>query len=75
MLSTKDAAQRLGLKTTGAVRQFILAGRLKAEKRGRDWWIDETEIEEFEKEPRKVGRPKKNVVPPPGIEPGHMEKE
>ncbi len=62
MLTTKEAAQRLGLKTTSAVRQFILAGRLQAEKRGRDWWIEENEIERFEKEPRKVGKPKKEPV-------------
>jgi excisionase family DNA binding protein len=62
MLSTKEAAQRLGLKTTGAVRQLILADRLQAEKRGRDWWIEETEIERFEKEPRKVGRPKSKRI-------------
>jgi excisionase family DNA binding protein len=61
MLSTKEAAQRLGVKTTSAVRQFILAGRLKAEKRGRDWWIDEEEIKRFEKLPRKIGKPKSNI--------------
>jgi hypothetical protein len=50
--------QRLGVKTTGAVRQFILEGRLKAEKRGRDWWIEEEEIERFKNLPRKIGKPK-----------------
>jgi excisionase family DNA binding protein len=59
MPTTKDAAQRLGVKTTGAVRQFILEGRLKAEKRGRDWWIEEEEIERFKNLPRKIGKPKK----------------
>lgn len=58
MLSTKEAAQRLGLKTSAAVRQLILAGRLKAEKRGRDWWIEEADLIEFERKPRRVGRPK-----------------
>lgn len=59
MPTTKEAAQRLGLKTTGAVRQFILDGRLKGEKRGRDWWIEEEELERFSILPRKVGKPKR----------------
>lgn len=62
MLTTREAAQRLGLKTTGAVRQLILAGRLQAEKRGRDWFISEDDIEHFEQEPRKVGRPKSKIA-------------
>ena len=57
MLTTREAAQRLGLKTTGAVRQLILAGRLQAEKRGRDWFISEDEIEHC-----KVGRPKSKIA-------------
>lgn len=60
MLTTKEAAQRLGLKTTGAVRQLILAGRLKAKKIGRDWHVDETSVEEFKRQP--VGRPKQPAV-------------
>lgn len=63
MLSTKEAAQRLGLKTTGAVRQLILADKLKAEKRGRDWWVDEKSIEDFQKERRFRGRPKGKLTP------------
>ena len=58
MPTTKEAAPRLGVQTTGAVRQFILEGRLKAEKRGRDWWIEEEEIERFILLPRKVGKPR-----------------
>ena len=61
MPTTKEAAQRLGVKTTGAVRQFILEGRLKAEKRGRDWWIEEDELEKFIVLPRKVGKPKSKI--------------
>lgn len=61
MLTTKEAAQRLGLKTTGAVRQLILAGRLKAEKRGRDWFVDEESVKEFQGRPR--GRPRKAQTP------------
>jgi excisionase family DNA binding protein len=68
MLSTKEAAQRLGLKTTGAVRQFILMGKLKAEKRGRDWWIDEKSLEQFQSERRGRGRPK--AAPAAHDEPG-----
>lgn len=59
MLTTKEAAQRLGLETTGAVRQLILAGRLEAKKVGRDWLIEEDAIKAFEETRRPVGRPKK----------------
>jgi excisionase family DNA binding protein len=61
MMTTKDAARALGLKTTGAVRQLILEDKLKATKIGRDWMIEESEIERFKQEPRKVGRPKKKT--------------
>jgi excisionase family DNA binding protein len=62
MLTTREAAQRLGLKTTGAVRQLILADRLKAQKLGRDWFIEEAEIERFENIHRSPGRPKKKPI-------------
>lgn len=62
MLSTKEAAQRLGLKSTGAVRQLILSGTLKAEKFGRDWMVDEQSVEEYRTSDRKRG-PKKKEKP------------
>jgi excisionase family DNA binding protein len=57
MLTTKEAARQLGFKTTGAVRQLILAGRLTAEKRGRDWFVSAEEIARFALLRRPVGRP------------------
>jgi len=40
--TTKELAKEAGL-TQAYVRQDILAGRLQAEKRGRDWFISDKE--------------------------------
>ena len=59
-LTTKQAAERLGV-TDSRVRQMILDGTVKgAEKIGRDNLIPEKEIERLSKIDRTVGRPKKN---------------
>ena len=44
ILTTKEAAERLGV-TTGRVRAMIAAGRLRAEKFGRDHQIKESDVE------------------------------
>jgi excisionase family DNA binding protein len=62
MLTTKEAARQLGFKTTGAVRQLILAGRLMAEKRGRDWFVSTEEIERYTTSRRPVGRPARDAA-------------
>ncbi len=59
MLTTREAADRLGLKTTGAIRQLILAGRLVAEKRGRDWHITQESVEAYAATDRRPGRKKR----------------
>ncbi len=59
MLTTREAADRLGLKTTGAIRQLILAGRLVAEKRGRDWHITRESVEAYRATDRRPGRKKR----------------
>jgi excisionase family DNA binding protein len=46
-LSTAEAAARLGLKDKSRVRQLILAGRVQAEKVGRDWLIESAELDRF----------------------------
>jgi excisionase family DNA binding protein len=54
MLTTSEAAERLGV-TPGRVRQFVLSGRLPAEKIGRDLFIKESDLKLVEERP--TGRP------------------
>jgi excisionase family DNA binding protein len=56
LLTTKDAAARLGVTVT-RVQQLILAGRLPAEKMGRDYVIKEDDLKLVAD--RKPGRPRK----------------
>lgn len=56
LLTTREAAERLGI-TTRRVVAMILAGRLPAEKFGRDYAIKEKDLKLVEG--RKVGRPPK----------------
>ncbi|HJR06893.1 MAG TPA: helix-turn-helix domain-containing protein [Pyrinomonadaceae bacterium] len=55
-LTTKQAAERLGI-TPRRVQALIEAGRLPAQKFGRDYMIKEKDLKLVED--RKVGRPKK----------------
>ena len=59
LLNTKDAGQILGISAI-RVRDLINAGRLPAQKIGRDYLIDEKDLELVRK--RKVGRPKNKTV-------------
>lgn len=54
LLSTEEAASRLGV-IPERVRQLIKAGRLPAEKVGRDYVIRESDLKLVEHRP--VGRP------------------
>lgn len=57
-ITTSDAAEILGV-TPARVRQFVLEGRLKGKKLGRDLLLDESEVRAFASKPRKItGRPK-----------------
>jgi excisionase family DNA binding protein len=56
LLTTKDAAERLGVTVT-RVQQLIAAGRLPAEKMGRDYFIKEDDLKLVAD--RKPGRPRK----------------
>lgn len=58
MLTTTQAATVLGLEPR-TVSKFIRRGVLKAEKFGRDWMIAEAEIERYQSERKKAGRPRK----------------
>jgi excisionase family DNA binding protein len=55
-LTTKQAAERLGI-TPRRVQALIEAGRLPAQKFGRDYMIQEKDLKLVAE--RKVGRPKK----------------
>jgi excisionase family DNA binding protein len=57
LLTTKDAAERLGVTVT-RVQQLIAAGRLPAEKMGRDYFIKEGDLKLVAD--RKPGRPRKD---------------
>lgn len=57
-LTTKQAAGKLGI-TSRRVQALIEAGRLPAEKFGRDYMIREADLKLVEN--RKVGRPKKSA--------------
>ncbi len=59
-LTTKEAADRLGV-SAAYIRQMIIAGTITgAKKFGRDNAVPVSEIERLEKTDRKAGRPKKN---------------
>ena len=55
LITTTEAAARLGVNQS-RVRQLILDKRLPAQKFGRDWMIEEKDLEKVSE--RKVGRPK-----------------
>ena len=55
-ITTKEAAERLGITVT-RVQQLILAGRLPAEKKGRDYFIKDEDLKLVAD--RKPGRPRK----------------
>jgi excisionase family DNA binding protein len=58
VIGTVEAARRLNI-TTGRVRTMIAAGMLPAQKFGRDWAIDESDVDRLAKTERKAGRPPK----------------
>lgn len=56
LLTTAEVAERLGVSSR-RVHQFIAEGRLPAEKKGRDYLIDEKDLAKVKN--RKPGRPPK----------------
>lgn len=62
-LTVPQAATLLGLKPR-SVRKFIERGMIKGEKRGRDWFISQEEVDRYNRERRK-----------PGPQPGRKQSE
>lgn len=58
MLTTAEAAERLGFKSKRSISLLCRQGIIKGEKRGRDWFVSEDEIERYRKERRPAHRPK-----------------
>lgn len=56
-MTTHEAADRLGIKSRSVV-WAIKRGLIKAEKRGRDYWIEDEEVERYSKERRPRHRPR-----------------
>ena len=61
LLSVPEAAERLGLKPA-MVRRYCQSGDLPAVKVTGAWLIDEADLEEFAKKPRKRGPKVKGKV-------------
>jgi excisionase family DNA binding protein len=60
MLTTNEAAKRLGFSTRRLL-VLIEHGRIPAEKVGRDWLLNEADVEAFAAVPRPTGRPRKDA--------------
>jgi excisionase family DNA binding protein len=45
-MTLREAADRLGI-VPATLRQQIANGKLKASKRGRDWWVTDREVERY----------------------------
>jgi len=58
-ITTKEAAALTGY-TTAYFRQLIAGGRLKARKRGRDWFLNREEVLTYAEEMKQLGREKYN---------------
>jgi excisionase family DNA binding protein len=46
-MTSKEAAEFLGFANSSRIRQLVLAGKIRAEKPGRDWLIDESSVREY----------------------------
>lgn len=51
-MTLSEAAAILGL-TAATLRQQIANGKLRAVKRGRDWWVTKGEVERYRQENRR----------------------
>lgn len=58
-MTTREASDRLGILPK-SVAKLIKLGKIKAEMRGRDYWIEEEEVERYKRERNPPHRPKKD---------------
>jgi len=58
-ITTKEAAELTGYNQE-YIRQMIRDGRIVAEKKGRDWWVDRASIEDYAEEMKQLGIAKHN---------------
>ena len=58
LMNVAEVADALGV-TVGRVRQLATSGKLKGEKVGRDWVFRQSDIAEYQRRPRRPGRPRK----------------
>lgn len=56
-MTTKEAADQLGVKINW-IQKLIQSKRIKAQKVGRDYWIEQADLDVYKKDKRPVGRPK-----------------
>jgi excisionase family DNA binding protein len=56
-ITTKEAAEMTGYNPE-YIRQMIRNGRIAAEKKGRDWWIDHDSIEKYADKMKRLGSAK-----------------
>ena len=56
LISVQEAANRLGV-SADAVRKRIASGRLPAQRRGREWWLDAREVDRMARKRPGQGRP------------------
>lgn len=56
--TTPEVAELLGMKRRSVTR-LIMRGNLRAERRGRDYFVSHEELERFKQERRVSGRPAK----------------
>ena len=61
MLTTRQAAEQLKV-TRGRIHQLILCGFLPAKKFGRDYQLEESDVEAAKNRPPR-GRPRKTGIP------------
>lgn len=61
MYTTHEAGDRLGIKSRSVIKA-IKEGLIKAEKRGRDYWIEDEEVERYARERRAAHRPRKETA-------------
>lgn len=56
-MTTTEAAAELGV-TRAWLWRLIKRGTIQAEMRGRDWWIEDSEVERYRRERKPAHRPK-----------------